>query len=188
MDFAARRFAEHGYHPTSVAEIVQGMGVGKGVFYWYFASKEELFSEILKEAYTDLRRRQHQHVVESEDPVQRIENGIRASMMWMAEHRHLIGLFQFAASEDRFVPSMRRGQDVSVADVVRHVKEGIVAGRIRDVDPLVLSHAILGVTNHLAQVFIFERNDPADQVADLAIGFCRDGLLGPAPSSRATAS
>ena len=25
--------------------FVQGMGVGKGVFYWYFASKEELFSE-----------------------------------------------------------------------------------------------------------------------------------------------
>src|SRR5688572_4123081 len=115
MDFAARRFAEHGYHPTSVAEIVQGMGVGKGVFYWYFASKEELFSEILKEAYTDLRRRQQQYVIEAEDPVQRIENGIRASMTWMAEHRHLIGLFQFAASEDRFVPSMRRGQDVSVA-------------------------------------------------------------------------
>ena len=178
MDYAARRFAENGYHPTSVAEIVQGMGVGKGVFYWYFSSKEELFAEILKEAYTDLRRRQQQSVLEADDPVQRIEGGIRASMLWMAEHRHLIGLFQFAASEDRFAPSVRRGQDVSVADVVRHVKEGIVAGRIRDMDPLVLSHAILGVTNHLARVFLFERNEPAEQVAELAISFCRDGLLG----------
>ena len=50
MEFAAARFAEQGYHPTSVAEIVQGLGVGKGVFYWYFSSKEELFLEILKEA------------------------------------------------------------------------------------------------------------------------------------------
>jgi AcrR family transcriptional regulator len=186
MDYAARRFAENGYHPTSVAEIVQGMGVGKGVFYWYFSSKEELFAEILKEAYTDLRRRQQQFVLESDDPVQRIEGGIRASMHWMAEHRHLIGLFQFAASEDRFAPSVRRGQDVSVADVVRHVKEGIVAGRIRDVDPLVLSHAILGVTNHLARVFLFERNEPAEQVAEQAIMFCREGLLGAAVSSEPT--
>ena len=188
MDYAAQRFAENGYHPTSVAEIVQGMGVGKGVFYWYFSSKEELFSEILREAYTDLRRRQQQYVLESDDPVQRIEGGIRASLLWMAEHRHLIGLFQFAASEDRFAPALRRGQDVSVADVVRHVKEGIVAGRIRDVDPLVLSHAILGVTNHLARVFLFERNDPAEQVADQAIAFCRDGLLGPAPAPATSAS
>ena len=50
MDYAATRFAENGYHPTSVAEIVQGLGVGKGVFYWYFDSKEELFLEILREA------------------------------------------------------------------------------------------------------------------------------------------
>jgi len=180
MDFAARRFAENGYHPTSVAEIVQGMNVGKGVFYWYFSSKEELFLEILREAQTDLRRRQQQLVIETDDPVQRIEGGIRATMQWLAEHRHIIGLFQFAASEDRFAPSLHRGQEVSVADVVRHVKEGIVAGRIRDTDPLVLTHAILGVTNHLARVFIFERNESADTVADAAITFCREGLLGQA--------
>jgi AcrR family transcriptional regulator len=181
MDFAAHRFADNGYHPTSVAEIVQGMGVGKGVFYWYFSSKEELFLEILKEAQTDLRRRQQQAIADTEDPVERIEAGIRATMGWLAENRHLSGLFQFAASEERFAPALRRGQEVAVGDVVRHVKEGIVAGRIRDTDPLVLSHAILGVTNHLARVFIFERDEPADAVADAAIGFCLDGLLGPAP-------
>jgi AcrR family transcriptional regulator len=178
MDFAARRFAENGYHPTSVAEIVQGMGVGKGVFYWYFSSKEELFLEILREAQTDLRRRQQHELVDIDDPVTRIENGIRASMEWLSDHRHLIGLFQFAASEERFAPALRRGQEVAVADVVRHVKEGIVAGRIGDADPQILSHAILGVTNHLARVFIFERNEPADSVADAAISFCREGLLG----------
>src|SRR4051812_25231582 len=60
MDYAAARFAEGGYHPTSVAEIVQGLGVGKGVFYWYFDSKDELFLEILKDAQQGLRRgREH---------------------------------------------------------------------------------------------------------------------------------
>jgi hypothetical protein len=34
MSFAATRFALNGYHPTSVQEIVGGLGVGKGVFYW----------------------------------------------------------------------------------------------------------------------------------------------------------
>ena len=36
--FATARFASHGYHPTSVADIVDGLGVGNGVFYWYFDS------------------------------------------------------------------------------------------------------------------------------------------------------
>ena len=184
MDYAAHRFAENGYHPTSVAEIVQGMGVGKGVFYWYFSSKEELFLEILRESQTDLRRRQQQAIADVEDPVLRIEGGIRATMDWMSENRHLQSLFQFAASEERFAPSLRRGTGVAVADVVRHVKDGIVAGRIRDSDPEVLSHAVLGVTNHLARVFIFERNESPESVAEAAIAFCRDGLLGEPASSQ----
>ncbi|MGH2687008.1 MAG: TetR/AcrR family transcriptional regulator [Actinomycetota bacterium] len=178
MELAATRFAEHGYHPTSVAEIVQGLGVGKGVFYWYFSSKEELFLEILRDAQQDLRRRQQHAIGDEPDPVRRIEVGIRASMEWFAEHRHLVKLFQFAATEERFAPQLRRGQDVAVADAVRHVKEGIVEGAIRDGDPTVLAHAILGVTSHLARTFIHEKGDPGDEVADAAVAFCLDGLLG----------
>jgi AcrR family transcriptional regulator len=178
MDFAARRFADNGYHPTSVAEIVQGMGVGKGVFYWYFSSKEELFAEILREAQYDLRRRQQAAIGDEPDPVRRIELGIRASMDWLSENRHLFNIFQFAASEERFAPALRRGQEVAEADVERHVKEAIVAGRVRDTDPLVLTHAILGVTNNLARSFIFKRNESPSSVADAAVDFCLDGLLG----------
>jgi AcrR family transcriptional regulator len=176
MDHATRLFAEQGYHPTSVAEIVQGLGVGQGVFYWYFQSKEELLVEILREAQHGLRRAQHVAIGDETDPVQRIELGIRASLQWLADNRRLITLFQFAATEERFAPTLRRGQEVAIADVVPHVKEGIVAGRIRDADPLVLTHAILGVTNHLARAFVVERNEPWADVADAAVAFCLGGL------------
>src|SRR5687768_18360654 len=99
MEYAAKRFAENGYHPTSVSEIVQGLGVGKGVFYWYFDSKEQLFLEILKDAQTDLRRRQQQAIGDEEDPVRRIELGLRASMEWAEAHRDHNKLIQFAATE-----------------------------------------------------------------------------------------
>jgi AcrR family transcriptional regulator len=178
MEHAATRFAENGYHPTSVAEIVQGLGVGKGVFYWYFSSKEELLLEILRDAQQDLRRRQQQAIGDEQDPVARIERGIRASMAWLAEHRQLMTLFQFAATEERFAPTLRRGQEVALADVVPHVKEGIVAGRIRDADPELLAHAILGVINHLARAFILERGEPPDEVADAAVTFALGGLQG----------
>src|SRR3546814_15474762 len=64
MAFATSRFAEQGYHPTSVSEIVAGRGVGKGGLYWYFDSKERLFIEILSEAKTDLRRKPKQASVD----------------------------------------------------------------------------------------------------------------------------
>jgi AcrR family transcriptional regulator len=191
MDFAARRFADNGYHPTSVAEIVQGMGVGKGVFYWYFSSKEELFVEVLREGQHELRKVQQQAIGDETDPLRRIEQGIRVSLDWLAEHKHFFTLFQLAASDERFATALQRGQDVAVGDIVRHVKEGIVSGRIRDTDPLVLAHAILGVTNNLARTFVFERADDPQAVADEAVSFCLAGLapdVAPSAVTSATAS
>lgn len=179
MAFAVARFAEHGYHTTSVAEIVEGIGVGKGVFYWYFDSKEALLGQILKDAQQDLRRRQQAAIGGEGDPLARIEAGIRASLAWSAEHRDLLQLVQFAESESRFADALRRGEQVAVADTVRHLKDAIVEGQIPDRDPEVLAHAVLGVTAKLARTFVHERADPLDQVADAAVAFCLGGLRTP---------
>jgi AcrR family transcriptional regulator len=177
MDFATRCFAERGYHPTSVAEIVTGLGVGKGVFYWYFPSKEALFLEILKEAQTNMRRAQQQAISGVEDPVQRIELGIRATMAWSAEHREFYKLTQFAVTEERFAPALRKGEEIALRDTSRHVADGIAQGRIRDIDPAYIAQAILGVTAQLVRRFIHELDTPPDEVADAAVAFILDGIL-----------
>lgn len=40
-------FREKGYHTTKVEEITKALGISKGNFYTYFASKEEVLYEIL---------------------------------------------------------------------------------------------------------------------------------------------
>jgi AcrR family transcriptional regulator len=185
MDFAALRFAEQGYHPTSVAEIVEGLGVGKGVFYWYFSSKEELFLEILREAQQDLRRTQQLAIEDEDDPVQRIAKGMRASIEWSSRHPELHQLFAFAATEERFAPAMRKGEQIALADAVRHVNEGIARGEIRDGDPTIMTQAILGVTAYLVRRCVQEQGRPWDEVADAAVAFCLEGLLVPAVSTSA---
>lgn len=178
MDFAAHRFAEGGYHPTSVAEIVQGLGVGKGVFYWYFSSKEELLADILREAQLDLRRAQRAVIAGEPDPVRRIEMGIRSSIGWLDANRHLATLFQFAATETRFAPILQASQELTINDLSQHVKDGIIEGRIQDADPAILTQAILGVVANLARVFLDSEQTRADEVADTAVAFCLQGLLG----------
>jgi AcrR family transcriptional regulator len=160
MAFATARFAEQGYHPTSVSEIVAGLGVGKGVFYWYFDSKEQLFLEILRDAQTDLRRRQQQAIADEDDPIRRIELGLRASLAWSEAHRDHNKLIQFAATEGTFAGALRRGQDIAVADVVKHVKEAIA------------------VAGHLTRTFIYERGEKAEAMADATVAFCLHGILG----------
>jgi AcrR family transcriptional regulator len=49
VDTALRVFAEHGYEEATVEEIVAAAGYSKGAFYFHFASKEDIFLELLEQ-------------------------------------------------------------------------------------------------------------------------------------------
>jgi AcrR family transcriptional regulator len=176
MTCAANLFAERGYHPTSVADIVESLGVGKGVFYWYFSSKEELLIELLKSSHLSLRRRQQAAIGDEPDPVRRIELGIRASLQWFRDHREYFAIIQFAATDETFAPVLRRNREVALADTIRHLKEAIVERRIPDGDPEMLAHSIHGVIDQLARRYLIEHDEPVGRVADAAVAFCLGGL------------
>ena len=46
LETASRLFAERGFAPTSVQEIVEAAGVTKGAMYHYYSSKDDLLQEI----------------------------------------------------------------------------------------------------------------------------------------------
>ena len=179
LDESARLFAERGYHPTAVADIVESLGVGKGVFYWYFDSKEDLFLEILAASSQDLRRRQQAAIGAEPDPLRRIELGIRASLQWFRDHRHLFNLSQFAATEERFAAVLRQNDAVAIDDITRHLKEAMAAGSVPHQDPEMLAHALVGASRHLARTYLYHADEPVDVVADVAVRFVMGGLTAP---------
>ncbi|MCL2009354.1 MAG: TetR/AcrR family transcriptional regulator [Synergistaceae bacterium] len=48
LDAAQKLFAEKGYAKTTVTDILNVHGLSKGVFYYYFKSKEEVMDAIIK--------------------------------------------------------------------------------------------------------------------------------------------
>jgi len=52
LDAALALFLEHGYERTSVEQITIAVGVAKGTFYHYFATKQELLEQLV-ERFTD---------------------------------------------------------------------------------------------------------------------------------------
>ena len=186
LAYATERFATNGYHPTSVAELVDGLGVGKGVFYWYFESKEDLFLEILRTGERDLRRAQQESMGAESDPLARMELAIRASMGWWAEHRELYVLIEFARTEASFAPGVRKGEKVALEDTRRLVQEALDSGAIADGNASIVAQAVLGVSSILARTQLLGRGRPAREVADEVIDFCWHGLVG-APAGEAGA-
>ncbi len=106
LDYATKRFAENGFHPTSVSDIVDGIGVGKGVFYWYFPSKDDVLREILRQSLYDLRKAQQDAIGDATDPLGRIERGIRSSLRWYENNPDILRLTnQLFAADD---PDLKR--------------------------------------------------------------------------------
>ncbi len=97
-------------------------------------------------------------------------------MQWFSEHRDSLTLFQFAATEERFAPVLRAGQEIAVDDLARHLKDAIGAGRAVDQDPQIVAYAVLGVVQQLARTFLVSHEEPVERVADVAVAFCLHGL------------
>jgi len=49
VDSATKYFSKYGFHKTTMDEIAKNIHKAKGVLYYYFKSKEELFNAVLKQ-------------------------------------------------------------------------------------------------------------------------------------------
>lgn len=179
IEVATARFAERGFHPTSVSDIVDCVGVGKGVFYWYFPSKDELLLEILREAHHDLRRAQIQMIGDEHDPIRRLELGIEASLRWSADHPDILRLVMFGWTEETFARALRKGRRIAIADAARHVSDAIEQGVIAPGDPTILATAIRGVTDELSRQYVLGGRPLDGEVVSSAVRVCLYGLVGP---------
>ncbi|MDH3678473.1 MAG: TetR/AcrR family transcriptional regulator [Acidimicrobiia bacterium] len=178
MQFATKRFAENGFHPTSVSDIVDGVGVGKGVFYWYFPSKDDLLLEILRDALYDLRRTQEDALAAASDPLERLELGIRASLAWSAANPDILRLAMFGWTEAHFARAMEKGRRIAISDIARHVGAAIDTGQIAPGDATMMATAIRGVTDELSRQYIHGQSELDDDVIAAAVRMCLYGVTG----------
>jgi AcrR family transcriptional regulator len=180
LEAAYRLFADDGYHGTTVGDICDELGVGKGVFYWYFESKESLFKELLRSQLLRLRRAQEAAIANVGDPLQRVEQGIRASIEFYRADPGFLALIRTAGRYEEFSGVLHEGQETVVADTAVHLKEGMGQGSIRHGDPELMAHGILGAIYHFVEVYFgTEAGAVHDrpQLADEAVAFCLSGLL-----------
>jgi AcrR family transcriptional regulator len=86
IDTAVVVFAQNGFHATSMNDIAEAAGVTKPVLYQHFASKRDLYLQLLGEVGTELRETIAKATVNASGPRQQIEGGIRAYFEFV-EHR-----------------------------------------------------------------------------------------------------
>ena len=142
LDAAERVFTELGYHEASVVKITEAAGVGGGTFYLYFASKQEVFDELVR----DLNRRIRRAMKEaSSQGTTRLESellGFQAYFRFTADHP---GLYRIIRQAEFVSPAMLRYHYERLSEgYVAALRESRERGEINSADPEVLAWALMG--------------------------------------------
>lgn len=145
IECAGKLFAERGYADTRVIDICKAAGVAKGLFYWYFDNKDQLFRELAEDIRFRLRKCQADAIDPAADPLTRIRQGVEASVRFMSDHARFFSLLEVENAARHFTDVLQQGTDIHVQDTRRLVEEGIAAGQIRDEHPVLLAAGVVGV-------------------------------------------
>jgi len=141
LEAAEHVFAALGYHDASIVKITEAAGVGQGTFYLYFASKKEIFDELVR----DLNRRvRHAMKEASSQGTTRLESellGFRAYFRFTTEHPGLYGIIRQA----EFVsPEMLRYHYEKMSEgYVEGLREAMARGETAQLEPEVTAWALM---------------------------------------------
>ena len=168
LDAAAVLFAQHGYGATRIADICREAGVAKGLFYWYFPTKAELFTELVRVMRRRLRRSQAEAMDPKGSALDRIVAGTEASVRFMAANAAYFALLEVERTDPEFADVFSEGSGVYLADVRRLVVSGQSDGTIADGDAHLLSIGVLGAVSSFSNSYRSGTLDPDVTVESLA--------------------
>ncbi len=137
-------FAEFGYHDASIVKITEAAGVAQGTFYLYFASKLQVFDELVDDLNRRVRHAMSEGSAAGTDRIESERMGFAAFFRFTAEHPALYRIIRQA----EFVspPALRRHYTRIVEGYAEGLREASDAGQIAEgIDPIVAAWALMGV-------------------------------------------
>jgi AcrR family transcriptional regulator len=150
VDTSAGVFARSGYHATGIAELCAVNGLGKGAFYYYIGSKEELLAAI--------HDRVMDEVMLGADRVAEAGGSPSAQLAMLGDelldviHRYpdhvWVFLHEFPALTDERAEQFRVRRRAYEQRVEEVLQRGIDAGEFRDLDARLTAFAWLGMHNY----------------------------------------
>lgn len=168
VDAAVALFAERGYAATRIVDICDRAGVAKGLYYWYFPTKHDLFVELVLTMRLRFRRAQAAAMDPAADPLTRLRQGTEASVRFIGEHAAYFSFVEVERTEHEVASILAEGSEVYLRDVRALVDEARDAGLVPDADPTMLSIGVMGAVSSFTNAW---RNGTLDVPADELAGF-----------------
>jgi AcrR family transcriptional regulator len=182
LDAALTVFSCKGFHAANVSDVAAQAGVSQGTIYWYFDSKEELFTAAMLSVFVDFG----QEVVASLEACETASEKLRALGQTMEDFvGKLEGIFimflgYWASSPSRaeagrfWVDLLVEYKDI-IVDVI---EEGVENGEFRPVDAEALVWALMAAYDGLAAYMLLMPDIDLGRVNEALVETLLTGLKG----------
>ncbi len=187
VQVAARSFAEHGFHNTSLDDIARALDVTKPTIYYYVTNKEELLYQCFVTGLEPIRAALRDVKVSKEPGRDRLNAVLRqyaqavaSDFGWcmvIAEHQDL---------SDTMSSHIRDLKSEIDQGIRRLLREGVKDGSIHPCDVKMTAFALAGALNWIAHWYRANQAMTAAQIADAFVTLFEDGLRPRTPSRKSS--
>ena len=156
LEAAEQVFGALGYHDASIVKVTEAAGVGQGTFYLYFASKKDVFDELIR----DMNRRvRHAMKEASSRDTTRLEAellGFGAYFRFTMDHP---AIYRIIRQAEFVSPEMLEFHYEKLAEgYVEGLRESIARGEVGDIEPEVTAWALMAAGEMLGMRYILWGN------------------------------
>jgi len=165
---AEQVFGELGYHDASIVKVTEAAGVGQGTFYLYFASKKEIFDELIRDLNRRVRRTMKEASVQGQTRLESELLGFGAYFRFTAEHP---ALYRIIRQAEFVSPEMLRYHYDKLSEgYVQGLREAMARGETGEIDPEVSAWALMAAGEMLGMRWILwgDGHVPDHVTAELA--------------------
>lgn len=174
---AEQVFYEKGYYETSINDITNLVKVSAGTFYIYFESKLMLYKYLLSQYGHRIRKHISLAVANCTTRRSAEREGLRAWLGFVAEHKYVFNITWESLFIDRSLFDEYYAN--FSAAYVGQLKKAREKGEVADIDPEVLSFALMGISNFIGLHWVvFKEERDLDHVVNEAMKII-DGIFPP---------
>jgi len=151
-------FADLGYHEASIVKITEAAGVAQGTFYLYFASKQEIFEELVRDLNRRVRHAMADGAAKGKTRVDAEVLGFEAFFEFTAEHA---ALYRIIRQAEFVSPATLRAHYEAIAEgYVSGLQAAMADGEVAAMDPTVLAWALMGMGELIGMRWILWEDAP----------------------------
>lgn len=186
-------FAKHGYHATTVDDIVMAAGVARGTFYLYYDDKRAVFADLVDRFLARLHLAIQR--IDPGDPARTVAQQVRGNIAGILElflHDRAmtkILLTDAVGLDADFDRRLRVVYDEIYKLFAESLREGQRLGIVAEGDTRAMAHLSVGaIKEMLYQSVLGSGETNVDRLTDQILAFFSSGYLRIPPQSRDTAS